>query len=221
MWSLAKAKLAKASSSNSSSRMGKGKAKGKGMQGKEGVSQQGSRWWQQHPGSRGYRLLVSSRCRGLGASRTPGAHLEGRSRRPMIIMRVMMSWTTAVMMKEDRAGRAWSLGAPRGQHLGVSSPSWTSFARRLQVSSRVITLLTGVQPDQYAQTRVCEALTPALHWDSAGDDVEAEFAAEKAAEIEGELPKVEEVGALPGWGVWADQQKEPRWVKEQKEKQAR
>jgi U3 small nucleolar RNA-associated protein 14 len=66
-----------------------------------------------------------------------------------------------------------------------------------------------------------EELTRCIASVSPGDDVEADFAAEKAAEIDGELPKVEEVGVLPGWGVWADQQQEPRWVREQKEKQAR
>lgn len=44
----------------------------------------------------------------------------------------------------------------------------------------------------------------------AGDDVEAEFAAEKAKEVEGELPKVDVPAVMPGWGKWSSDQKEPR-----------
>ncbi|GFH31683.1 uncharacterized protein HaLaN_30772 [Haematococcus lacustris] len=55
----------------------------------------------------------------------------------------------------------------------------------------------------------------------AGDDVEQDFEAEKAAEVAAELPKEEVVGVLPGWGVWANQQKEPRWVTAAREKAAR
>ncbi len=51
--------------------------------------------------------------------------------------------------------------------------------------------------------------------------MEAEFEAQKAEEVGAELPKVEEVGVLPGWGVWAEQQREPRWVRQAKEKAAR
>ncbi|KAL6770242.1 hypothetical protein ACKKBG_A34180 [Auxenochlorella protothecoides x Auxenochlorella symbiontica] len=46
----------------------------------------------------------------------------------------------------------------------------------------------------------------------ANDDVAAEFAAEKASEVEAELPKVEGVGTLPGWGNWAGAQREPAWM---------
>jgi U3 small nucleolar RNA-associated protein 14 len=46
----------------------------------------------------------------------------------------------------------------------------------------------------------------------AGDDVAAEFAADKAAEVEGELPSEEVPGSLPGWGTWASSQREPRWA---------
>jgi len=53
---------------------------------------------------------------------------------------------------------------------------------------------------------------------NAGDDVEAEFEADKAADVEAELPKTEAPSALPGWGMWAGMQREPRWMKEAKEK---
>ncbi|GFR45758.1 hypothetical protein Agub_g7173 [Astrephomene gubernaculifera] len=52
----------------------------------------------------------------------------------------------------------------------------------------------------------------------AGDDVEAEFAAEKAAAVAGELPQIEEPSALPGWGAWAGQQRNPKWMQTAKEK---
>ncbi|KAL4441441.1 hypothetical protein ABPG77_001945 [Micractinium sp. CCAP 211/92] len=52
----------------------------------------------------------------------------------------------------------------------------------------------------------------------AGDDVQAEFAAAKAAEVEGELPQEEVPGTLPGWGTWAGQQREPKWVTDAKKK---
>ena len=51
-----------------------------------------------------------------------------------------------------------------------------------------------------------------------GDDVEAEFAAEKAEDVAGELPKIEEPSTLPGWGMWAGAQREPKWMREAKEK---
>eukprot|EP00983_Pelagomonas_calceolata_P131660 1161798-Pelagomonas_calceolata.AAC.16 len=62
-----------------------------------------------------------------------------------------------------------------------------------------------------------EALVP----DSLGDDVEAEFAADKAAEVGAELPHIEEPSTLPGWGVWQDQQRNPKWMKQAKEKAQR
>jgi len=52
----------------------------------------------------------------------------------------------------------------------------------------------------------------------AGDDVEAEFAAEKAKDVEGELPKVETPAVMPGWGKWNADQREPRWMVAQREK---
>lgn len=52
----------------------------------------------------------------------------------------------------------------------------------------------------------------------AGDDVEADFAAEKAAHVTEELPEVEEPSVMPGWGMWAGQQREPRWMVQAKAK---
>ncbi|PSC76740.1 U3 small nucleolar RNA-associated 14-like protein A isoform A [Micractinium conductrix] len=52
----------------------------------------------------------------------------------------------------------------------------------------------------------------------AGDDVQADFAAQKAAEVEGELPQEEVPGVMPGWGTWASQQREPQWVADAKRK---
>jgi hypothetical protein len=54
----------------------------------------------------------------------------------------------------------------------------------------------------------------------AGDDVEAEFAAEKTAEVEAELPSAEVAGQLPGWGTWSNQQREPAWMVAAKAKAA-
>lgn len=51
--------------------------------------------------------------------------------------------------------------------------------------------------------------------------MEAEFAADKAAEVGAELPHIEEPSALPGWGVWQDQQRNPKWMKQAKEKAQR
>ncbi len=104
----------------------------------------------------------------------------------------------------------------------------------------------------------------------AGDDVEAEFAADKAAEVRrsplllvalmlqppgmrivcvarrqrvgglrrltwragrwwwwwcvqvaAELPHIEEPSALPGWGAWAEQQRDPKWMRDAKAKAQR
>ncbi|XP_075264252.1 uncharacterized protein LOC142356177 [Convolutriloba macropyga] len=52
----------------------------------------------------------------------------------------------------------------------------------------------------------------------AGDDVEAEFAEAKRAEVEAELPDIETPSVMPGWGTWTTQQREPRWMKEKREK---
>jgi U3 small nucleolar RNA-associated protein 14 len=46
----------------------------------------------------------------------------------------------------------------------------------------------------------------------AGDDVEGEFEADKAAEVAAELPAAEVEGQLPGWGAWSGQQREPAWM---------
>ncbi|KAK9806336.1 hypothetical protein WJX72_010623 [[Myrmecia] bisecta] len=52
----------------------------------------------------------------------------------------------------------------------------------------------------------------------AGDDVEAEFAAEKAAEVAEELPDIETPSVMPGWGAWAGQAREPRWMQDARTK---
>ncbi len=47
---------------------------------------------------------------------------------------------------------------------------------------------------------------------------------EKAAVVEGELPKAgaEAIpSALPGWGMWAGSQREPRWMKDARDKAER
>ena len=46
----------------------------------------------------------------------------------------------------------------------------------------------------------------------AGDDVQADFDAAKAAEAEEEAPSVEEPSELPGWGSWASRQRKPHWL---------
>lgn len=48
----------------------------------------------------------------------------------------------------------------------------------------------------------------------AGDDVETEFAAAKAGEVEAELPTSNVPSALPGWGAWAGQQRDPKWMRD-------
>ncbi|GIL67776.1 hypothetical protein Vafri_21053 [Volvox africanus] len=55
----------------------------------------------------------------------------------------------------------------------------------------------------------------------AGDDVEAEFADEKAAAVAEELPDVDEPSLIPGWGAWASNQRNSNWMKEAKEKAAK
>ena len=48
----------------------------------------------------------------------------------------------------------------------------------------------------------------------AGDDVAAAFDAEKAGEVEAELPKTEVPKQMPGWGGWAEDQARrptPKW----------
>ena len=55
----------------------------------------------------------------------------------------------------------------------------------------------------------------------AGDDVQAEFAADKAAEAEAEAPKVDAPSQLPGWGAWASSQRRPGWMAAAQAKAAR
>ncbi|EFJ43959.1 hypothetical protein VOLCADRAFT_121361 [Volvox carteri f. nagariensis] len=55
----------------------------------------------------------------------------------------------------------------------------------------------------------------------AGDDVEEEFAAEKASAVAEELPHVDEPSGMPGWGAWASQQRNPKWMQAAKEKAAK
>lgn len=65
---------------------------------------------------------------------------------------------------------------------------------------------------------------PLLHVNdvsSSGDDVEAEFAADKAAAVAEELPSIEEPSTLPGWGAWAGQQRNPKWMQTAKDKAAK
>ena len=52
----------------------------------------------------------------------------------------------------------------------------------------------------------------------AGDDVEEEFAAQKAEDVEADLPNVAVDKVLPGWGSWASQQREPRFIRLQRQK---
>lgn len=55
----------------------------------------------------------------------------------------------------------------------------------------------------------------------ADDDVNDEFEKEKTAEVSHELPKVEEISLLPGWGRWKDEQQEPKWMQEKRAKSTR
>ena len=52
----------------------------------------------------------------------------------------------------------------------------------------------------------------------AGDDVQADFAAAKAAEVGEELPPADVAAPLPGWGQWAGRAREPAWLAAAKEK---
>lgn len=49
------------------------------------------------------------------------------------------------------------------------------------------------------------------------DDVASDFAAVKEKEVVGELPAVQVPDTTPGWGGWADQQHEPRWIRAKRE----
>lgn len=48
--------------------------------------------------------------------------------------------------------------------------------------------------------------------------MEAEFEADKATEVTAELPALEEPSVLPGWGAWTAQQKDPKWIKDAKDR---
>jgi len=45
-----------------------------------------------------------------------------------------------------------------------------------------------------------------------GEDVQADFAAEKRKDVEKELPKNDGPTQMPGWGMWKDQQRVPAWM---------
>ncbi|BDA46715.1 probable U3 small nucleolar RNA-associated protein 14 homolog A [Coccomyxa sp. Obi] len=55
----------------------------------------------------------------------------------------------------------------------------------------------------------------------AGDDVQAEFAEEKAREAEAEAPPADAPSLLPGWGAWAGQQRTPGWMAKAQDKALR
>ncbi|KAG2495048.1 hypothetical protein HYH03_006979 [Edaphochlamys debaryana] len=55
----------------------------------------------------------------------------------------------------------------------------------------------------------------------AGDDVGAEFEAEKAAAVAEELPDIQEPSLLPGWGAWVGQQRNPKWMQSAKDRAAK
>ncbi|KAG2423906.1 hypothetical protein HXX76_014959 [Chlamydomonas incerta] len=55
----------------------------------------------------------------------------------------------------------------------------------------------------------------------AADDVAAEFAEEKAAAVAEELPDIQEPSALPGWGAWSSQQRNPKWMQAAKDRAAK
>ena len=55
----------------------------------------------------------------------------------------------------------------------------------------------------------------------AGDDVQADFAADKADEAEAEAPKADAPSQLPGWGAWASSQRKPGWMAAAQAKAAR
>ena len=55
----------------------------------------------------------------------------------------------------------------------------------------------------------------------AEDDVHDEFQKEKEAEVGEELPKVEQISLLPGWGRWKGEQQEPKWMQEKRAKNTR
>lgn len=55
----------------------------------------------------------------------------------------------------------------------------------------------------------------------AGDDVQAEFAEEKAREAEAEAAPADAPLLLPGWGAWAGQQRTPGWMAKAQDKALR
>ena len=40
----------------------------------------------------------------------------------------------------------------------------------------------------------------------------------KDAEVAEEVPKMDEPSMLPGWGMWAGQQREPKWMRDARDK---
>lgn len=48
------------------------------------------------------------------------------------------------------------------------------------------------------------------------DDVHEEFQKEKEEEMARELPKLEDISLLPGWGRWKDEQQEPKWMQKKR-----
>ena len=90
--------------------------------------------------------------------------------------------------------------------------SWT--CARTTMRART-TRRTGRKADY--KMRGCLRLRPAralLARAFAGDDVAAAFDAEKAGEVEAELPKTEVPKQMPGWGGWAEDQARrptPKW----------
>lgn len=95
----------------------------------------------------------------------------------------------------------------------VGNCPWALLAKRPDAFSprlwfQTLTVLLGVKMAQ--QELIAQAF--------AGDDVAAAFEEGKEAEIQAELPKVEGPSLMPGWGTWASQQREPRWMVEARKK---
>ena len=91
--------------------------------------------------------------------------------------------------------------APNGKHASTAKKS------QVQKSS-------ARSGDTKAMSTQKELISKAF----AGDDVVKEFKDSKQEEVEGELPQEEVPGQLPGWGTWASQTREPKWVQEAKAK---
>ena len=107
--------------------------------------------------------------------------------------------------------------------LGDHAWPWNPHQSHLKLQSSNVTLR--------APGRSPEVLHPAGHGMSqreliaaafAGDDVQADFQAAKAAEVEAELPQEDLPQELPGWGLWASQRKAPpKWLTEAKDRAAK